>query len=369
MPDASSFSPDYVSARARFRSSALGLGCHMESQPIQQVGPDGEGLTLDLARLGPPGADRILLVTSGLHGVEGYLGSAIQAALLEDAIGGWRPPGDSSLILIHALNPWGMAWGRRVNEDNVDLNRNFLMPEEPWRGMPEGYAQVDRLLNPRSAPSPLDPMWPRAVALALRNGSDYLPSAAAKGQYDRPRGLFFGGNGPSRTSGLLREHLPRWLGDATSVLHLDLHTGVGPRGRYLLLSQHILGSTGYDTLADQFGADSLVPLPVGGSGVRGEFIPWMKHHVGPERYDGLVAEFGTVRPISLLAALRDENRAHFHGDALSPRTDKARERLAEALNPTDRRWRDRAVPLGVRLVQRALEVQLGATVSEGRAAG
>jgi hypothetical protein len=28
-------------------------------------------------------------------------------------------------MLIHALNPFGFAWLRRVNEANVDLNRNF----------------------------------------------------------------------------------------------------------------------------------------------------------------------------------------------------------------------------------------------------
>jgi predicted deacylase len=35
------------------------------------------------------------------------------------------------MILIHALNPYGFAWLRRVNEDNVDLNRNFRNFSEP----------------------------------------------------------------------------------------------------------------------------------------------------------------------------------------------------------------------------------------------
>jgi len=29
-------------------------------------------------------------------------------------------------VLVHAINPYGFAWTRRVNEDNVDLNRNFV---------------------------------------------------------------------------------------------------------------------------------------------------------------------------------------------------------------------------------------------------
>ena len=34
-------------------------------------------------------------------------------------------PPRSARYFIHALNPFGFAWLRRVNEDNVDLNRNF----------------------------------------------------------------------------------------------------------------------------------------------------------------------------------------------------------------------------------------------------
>ena len=29
------------------------------------------------------------------------------------------------VVLLHAINPWGFSWARRVTEDNVDLNRNF----------------------------------------------------------------------------------------------------------------------------------------------------------------------------------------------------------------------------------------------------
>ena len=29
-------------------------------------------------------------------------------------------------LAIHAINPYGFAWLRRVTEDNVDLNRNFV---------------------------------------------------------------------------------------------------------------------------------------------------------------------------------------------------------------------------------------------------
>ena len=56
-------------------------------------------------------------------------------------------------VLLHALNPYGFAWLRRVNEHNVDLNRNFLLPGEAYRGSPAGYAALDPLLNPKSPPA------------------------------------------------------------------------------------------------------------------------------------------------------------------------------------------------------------------------
>jgi hypothetical protein len=365
MLDASAFSPDYVAARARFRGAALAKGLHVESHGIGQLGPDGEALTIDIARLGHPAAERVVLVTSGVHGIEGFLGSAVQAAVLEDALGGWRPPEDGAFWLVHGINPYGMAWGRRVNEDNVDLNRNFLLPDEAWRGAPPGYGRLDRALNPMSPPSRWSPLWPRLLWMSLRQGAGLVHAAAAGGQHERPRGLFFAGNGPSRSSVVVREQLGRWFGAARSVLHLDLHTGVGPYGKYLLLSGRPEGDERLEALRRGFGPE-VVGLSAGASPTKGEFCRWMGHHLGEGRYESLQVEFGATSGGELLAALRDENRAHHHAQPDQPEAERARERLHRALNPMDRRWRDRVVVLGARLVQRALQVQLGATLSRSR---
>src|SRR5688572_14760840 len=97
------FAPDYSSALDRFRRLA---GERIDSLPISVRGPGGEPLTIDIAWMGATEARRILLVTSGLHGIEGFAGSAMQCALLSD------PPAmapDCALLLVHALNPWGFA--------------------------------------------------------------------------------------------------------------------------------------------------------------------------------------------------------------------------------------------------------------------
>ena len=85
-----------------------------------------------------------------------------------------------------------MAWLRRVNEHNVDLNRNFLGADETYQGAPEGYDELDAFLNP-PRPSSWGPFYPRAGWLILRVGLPTLRQTVAGGQYVNPKGLFFGG--------------------------------------------------------------------------------------------------------------------------------------------------------------------------------
>lgn len=362
MPDASSFSPDYVSARARFRAAALAAGADLAACSLGLNGPTGEDLTIDFARLGSLQADRVVLFSSGLHGIEGFVGAAIQCALLEEGLGSWSPPSDQAVLFLHGLNPWGMAHGRRVNEDNIDLNRNFLGPEEPWRGLPEGFNEVERLLHPRGPRPRPDLFTLRALLLSLRHGRAAI-HAPAVGQYDRPRGLFFGGNGPSRANLRLREVLARWIGQPAELLHLDLHSGVGPWADAVLLAEASASTPEFLRLERGFDAVRVLAAPSEGS-VRGAFLPWMKSQLSGVRYTGLTAEFGTVSPLRLLKALRDENRAWHHEPHGSPAFVNAREALAQVLVPPSRRWRERVAPLGVRIAQRTLQLGLGAPVND-----
>src|SRR5262252_10184861 len=145
----SHFSPDYFSARTRFRESAASRGARLRALPTTAKGPNAEELTIDIAWFGSESPRRLLLHSSGLHGIEGFAGSAIQLQLLENVP--VLPP-DAALVVVHILNPYGMSWLRRVNENNVDLNRNFLKPGDPWSGVHPLYAKIDRVLNPASPP-------------------------------------------------------------------------------------------------------------------------------------------------------------------------------------------------------------------------
>ncbi|NQV10959.1 MAG: DUF2817 domain-containing protein [Cyanobacteria bacterium] len=119
-------------------TAAGAAGARLTSHRLPgQLGPDGELLCIDVALLAgeaPPRA--MLLLISGTHGVEGFCGSGVQVSYLTDRLHDAFPPGTATL-LIYALNPYGFAWRRRVNEDSIDRNRNFRDFNVP---LPDGSA-------------------------------------------------------------------------------------------------------------------------------------------------------------------------------------------------------------------------------------
>lgn len=336
------FSPDYASARSRFVAAARAAGATLATLPLGAKGPDDSELGIDVARLGAPDAARVLLHSSGLHGVEGYAGSAIQLATLG------RPPAvpaGCALVLVHALNPYGMSWLRRVNENNVDLNRNFLAPGERWEGAPPLYSTLDPLLNPPT-PAGADRFWLRIGVMALRHGPRALKQAIAEGQYEFPRGLFFGGRSLEAGPRLYLDSLRRNLASAEYLLAVDMHTGLGPRGRETIVLEAGVGTTPVVELARGLGRPLIEPGRAAYR-IRGGMGGALPAAVPNARVDFLLQEIGT-RPVhAVLAALREENRCHHDGVSLAHPAKRA---LLEAFCPASSAWRRQAVENGARLV-------------------
>jgi hypothetical protein len=342
------FSPDYFTARNRFRDTARRAGASLDALPLEARGPLQEELTIDIARLGERGAQRVLLHTSGLHGVEAYAGSAVQLAILANPP---ALPAGCELVLVHVLNPYGMAWLRRANEKNVDLNRNFLRRDERWAGAPALYPRLDSLLNPPSAPA-RDAFRLRLALLALRHGPRAVRQAIAEGQYEFPRGLFFGGKslepGPRR----YLDWLHRNLSQAAHLFALDLHTGLGRSGESTLILEPGTGATPALALARALGK-RLVD-PASGQAVfriRGGMGGALPQTLPGVRIDFLLQEIGTCPTLAVLQALREENRCHHHCavDARHP----AKLALLDALRPDSATWRRRAVVHGLTLLHAA----------------
>ena len=351
---AAAFPPDYATARARFRAAATRLGWAPQAHLIAGTGPGGEELTIDAAVSPHPDAGKVLVVSSGLHGAEGPFGSAVQLAAME-RFAAESPPAGVRYVFLHALNPWGYAHGRRVDAANVDPNRNFLLPGEEYRGSADGYQFFEALLNPKSPPGRFDLFVPRAWLAVARFGAPALRQALAGGQYDYPKGVFFGGHRPTATHLAMRERLGGWIGPAADVVHLDFHTGLGRWGEYKLLLDAPVSDVQRQRMDRWFGPGTHEEddpqktsyLP------RGGFGPWcVARRFAPE-YLYMVAEFGTFGNIPMLAGLRQENRAVHWGQPGERNTERARQRLRELFVPPDRRWRAHVLSQGLDLVMRA----------------
>lgn len=345
------FSPDYVTARARFRAAARAAGAALHALALDATGPGGEDLTIDLAWVGDTRARRILLHTSGLHGVEAFTGSAVQLALLA------QPPrigADCALVLAHVLNPFGMAWLRRANENNVDLNRNFLGDDEAWSGAPELYRRVNHVLNPPTPPAS-DFFHLQALWQMLRHGFAPLKQAVAGGQYEFPQGLFFGGRnlqqGPRRYLEWLRENLT----GAGYVFALDVHTGLGRWAEETLLPEAGPGATPNARLGAALDR-RLLDVSRGRDvayAIRGGMGASLHRVLPGVAVDFILQELGTYSPLAVFHALREENRWHHYGGGSLDHPVKRR--LREALCPAAPQWRRQVVARGTRLAHAAAE--------------
>jgi hypothetical protein len=339
----SCYSHDYFESRERFREAARQTGATLHSHAMAAEGPNRERLWIDAAVFGPYDAPCALVLSSGMHGLEAFFGSAVQLAWLRS----WASyvPVGMRVVLLHCLNPFGQVHGRRVNEENIDLNRNFLFDGEEYSGAPSLYARIDRYLNPRKPPAKWDP-WPLTLGmLSTRYGKRRLFETIPVGQYEFPKGLFFGGHGPAESTRYVQRWLGDFVGDAQSILHIDLHTGLGKRGEIGLFSDRLVDdplSAWFDPWKQichfQSGPKGTTPHKPAPYSTRGSFDLWTQRMFAERHYRFVTLEAGTAVPYRILEALRLENQAHFFGGGSSG-VRWAQERLAQCFAPTDPDWR------------------------------
>lgn len=343
------FSTDYLTARERFRRAAGSAGADLTALPLAARGPEGHQLTIDIACFGVQPARRVLLHTSGLHGVEAFAGSAVQLAALAQLP---APPAQCALVLVHTLNPYGMAWLRRVNENNVDLNRNFLRENEHFEVGSPIYDRLDALLNPPSPPAN-DFFRLRLAALALRYGPRSLTQAIAQGQYGYPQGLFYGGNALQPGPAVYLDWLSRRLQETDYLMAVDLHTGLGEWGQAVQFMEHGVGATPARDLSIQLKPFVIEPArdaarPYRTRGGMGGALP---RALPRSRIDFILQEIGTDGPLAVLRALRNENRWHHYGARSSG--ESVKRALLESFCPASTTWRRQAVATGLGLVHAA----------------
>ena len=352
------FSPTYDVARQRFLEAARDVHAQTASYPIDQVGPSGESLSIDIAWVGAREPNQAVVVTSGLHGVEGFLGSAVQLAWLVGlASGEVELPPRTTVVLVHAVNPFGFAWQRRTDSRNVDLNRNFVDRRvgEKYFGTPDGYGYAQKILTPSSVPSWMS--YPTflfgAAWLVARHGAPMLRTAVASGQYEDQDGLFFGGYVPSESTALMQSQFWSWTRGADAVVHLDLHTGLGSFADYQLFVEqpHARHLQWYWT---HFDYERVVSVAERGQYyAQGVMGAWLARHSSVD-YRFACLEFGTHPMIRVLAALREENRVHHYASRGTPVYSRAKKELLECFCPRSQLWRRKATRCALDVIRQAV---------------
>ncbi|CAN0514520.1 unnamed protein product, partial [Phaeothamnion confervicola] len=155
---------------------------------------EGEEIGTDTALLGSSDAPLLFIVSSGTHGPEGFAGSACQLALLNDPLLQRATGNRISVLLIHAVNPYGFSHLTRTNEDNIDLNRNFSDFSRPYPANPV-YEEIHDLLVPEAWP-PSAAAEEKLAAAMIRLAAQRDPGVSS-GQASHPDGLFYAGTQPA----------------------------------------------------------------------------------------------------------------------------------------------------------------------------
>ncbi|MES2434008.1 MAG: DUF2817 domain-containing protein [Pseudomonadota bacterium] len=355
------FALEYATMRQRFLTAARNAGAALSEHIHPLHGPDGAIIATDVALIGPADAPKLMVVISGTHGAEAAYGSACQTTWLGQKPQ-WALPDDTAVLMVHLINPWGSAWQRRVNEDNVDLNRNFMdwsaaLPENP------GYGDLHpALVGAAWDASERDQADEALAELTRSKGQSAVAAIIEAGQFTYPDGLFYGGAGPVWSNRVLSAVLAEHGARATQIIVFDLHTGAGPYGYPALLSVSPEDHVGL-TWGQQIFGPALVPVITGPSASTdtgivatstGYVSAFVRRAMPQARVLPLVMECGTLKNADIQRRLIDDNWLHHYGKLDSDIGRRIKADLLHGFIPQDASWQQICLATSLRHFDSAL---------------
>lgn len=339
--------PGFDRLRAQFLEAAAAAGATLTSYAHPLKGPGGEALATDVAWLGAPDAQRVLVSISGTHGVEGYYGSACQSSWLHE-FGARSLPEGVALLMVHLINPWGTAWSRRVNEDNVDLNRNYVDFNAPLP-VNARYEAIHEIYTCRDIDGPERQRADRLLAAQFESiGAAEYQAIVGAGQYVHADGVYFGGTEATWSNRTLRAIAERFLQPAQVAIAFDLHTGAGAFGHPMLMAiaqrrypaladaEALYGPWLYTLLTGSNAAISDTGVVARAAGYTSQAL---LDTLSSTHLMQLVIECGTYPDAPMHKALRDDHWLHLYGDPLDATGRAITQALFESFMPADDDWR------------------------------
>jgi predicted deacylase len=349
------FPASYEESRARFRQSldrvqTIWPSARLASHPLS----GDEHLTIDWIEAEPlKKKAKLLLFTTGEHGIEAYVGAAMLQLFLDEYLSRLNPQ-DTGVCFVHVVNPWGMQHQRRTNAANVDLNRNFLWEPIDKTFNPD-YERLESVLNPKG---PLRSLFLGNLAFVVKllwsvavMGSNKFRHATLLGQYRFSQGLYYGGEFIQEETRVLMELYRSRLRDYEHIVHLDMHTGYGPRDQMSIVNSALEPRDSKD-LARQFSYPLVVKSnPSEFYSIQGDMIDYMytlsQNEFPGQRLYSTTFEFGTLGDSfpAVLRSLRTmilENQAYWFGANNSTVREHVAREFQALYFPQEEQWRVKA---------------------------
>ena len=349
-----SFLTDYESVRCHLLELAEGL----EAETYTHAIDESDDLYIDTFYLqAQQEQTNLVILTTGVHGMEGYIGSV----MLDVFFGEVYPQlnADNTGILVVAnVNPYGMKYFRRYNENNVDLNRNFILDWENFDlSINKDYPKVDTFLGPTGKIG--NAFWHEAGfylrlgKTAITEGADTVSDALLGGQYEYPQGVYYGGNGDEASTVYLKDVFAKSLESGyENIVHIDIHSGYGPRYNMVIFNSV------YETMSEAesqeaFGYDYIIAHDSEAFyATTGDTTDFFYRLAEQEKTDkelfSTCFEFGTIGDaffdtILSLKYTVDENRNHWYPTSNATSAEIVRQNYMELFYPTETAWREKTV--------------------------
>lgn len=350
------FPQSYEASRTRYLREAEALGARWSSRRLERhVLKHSSDLSMDWLWAEPHTKENLVMISTAEHGIEGYMGSAVMKVFMEEFAPRLNPE-HTGLLLLHAINPWGMQQRTRVNPNNVDLNRNFLLDDTYNTAINPDYDLIQGLVNPKGPVRALNlealSFLLRVIGSLISPGQRRVQAASLLGQHRHPKGIYYGGAERQEETAVVMELYQEALTKYRHFIQVDLHTGYGPRDQMTIIvppldstpSAEAMRKFNYP-LVQKVDPDEFYAI----SGDMEEYVYRLRDAQFPDRlvFAGGF-EFGTFGD-SLLARIRSlratvlENQIRQHGAVSAQAREQVQQEYEELFFPRAPMWRAKAL--------------------------
>lgn len=350
------FSHTYREAREKFIAASAAAGFTGTAHDCGETGPNGKPLYLDAVYAGAKDAPHLLILACGSNGIDGFAGSALMTAWLQTNPGNFLDTHRTAVLLLHAVNPYGFAWLRRSDRQNIVVSRNFLPFDSQI-----GDAELWAALEPAFTSVQWDDTAYRLMQIMLREamasfGEDVVVEALTAGQSQRPSGFNYTGDSPTWSHRTIKKIINGYAAEKSRLTLLDIQTGTGAYGHAGVIaippgktdeSANAARQWGHFTRnADRDSADAWSPP----GGLAQALHRWQPQ----KRINAGVLTFGTYGQDRVFRAMAADHWLHNFGAPLSVQGQALRLGNRDTLVPDTDIWHQSVIAEGFELIDLAI---------------